>query len=144
MQIDRSPFSVNKLDLKNPVVLIQPEQADTIKGKNVVVGNPRPKNDAGPTPSRKVVIEKLPDGEETITITSGAPRRTATRGRPNDQLRLTTTESGSRLPLTRSRWSDRHPVGQIATIDPSKRHSVMIRPLVGPIRPSSCRTELFG
>jgi hypothetical protein len=29
----------------------------------------RPKNDVGPTPSRKVVMEKLSDGEEAITIT---------------------------------------------------------------------------
>jgi hypothetical protein len=55
--------------LKNPVVLIRPEQADTTKGKNVVIGDPILENDAGPTPSRKVVMEKLLDGEETITIT---------------------------------------------------------------------------
>jgi hypothetical protein len=35
----------------------------------VVVSEPRPENNARLTPSRKVVIEKLPDGEETITIT---------------------------------------------------------------------------
>jgi hypothetical protein len=69
MQIDRSPFSVNKLDLENPAVLIWPEQADTTKGKNVVVNDPRPESDAGPTPSLKVVMEKLPGGEEIITIT---------------------------------------------------------------------------
>jgi hypothetical protein len=49
MQVDQSPFPINKLDLKNPPVLIWSEQADTTKGKNVV-------------------MEKLPDGEETITI----------------------------------------------------------------------------
>jgi hypothetical protein len=69
MQIDRSPFSFNKLDLENPAVLIWLKQADMPKGKNAVIGDPRPKNDAGLTPSRKVVMEKLPDGEETITIT---------------------------------------------------------------------------
>jgi hypothetical protein len=69
MQIDWSPFPVNKLDLENPAILIRLEQDDTRKGKNVVIGDPRPKNDVGLTPSRKVVIEKLPDGEETITIT---------------------------------------------------------------------------
>jgi hypothetical protein len=69
MQIDWSPFLVNKLDLENPAILIRPEQADTTKGKNVVIGDPRPENDAGPTPAHKVEMEKLPDGEETITIT---------------------------------------------------------------------------
>jgi hypothetical protein len=36
----------------------------------VVIGDPRPEEDAKSTPSRKVVMEKLPDGEETITITN--------------------------------------------------------------------------
>jgi hypothetical protein len=39
------------------------------KGKNVVIDDARLENDAGPAPSRKLVMEKLPDGEETITIT---------------------------------------------------------------------------
>jgi hypothetical protein len=69
MQIDRSPFPVNKLDLENPTVQIRPEQADTTKWKNMVVGDPRTENDARPTASRMVVMEKLPNGEETITIT---------------------------------------------------------------------------
>jgi hypothetical protein len=69
MQIDQGPFLVNKLDLENPVVLIRPEQADTTKGTNVVIGDPRPEEDAKLTPSHKVVMEKLPNGKETITIT---------------------------------------------------------------------------
>jgi hypothetical protein len=69
MQTDRSPFPVNKLDLQNLVVLIRPKQADTTKGKNVVIGDPRLEEDAKSTPSCKVVMEKLPDGEEAITIT---------------------------------------------------------------------------
>jgi hypothetical protein len=62
MQIDQSLFPVNKLDLENPTVLIWLEQADTTKGKNVIIGDPRPVEDAKSTPSRKVVMEKLPDG----------------------------------------------------------------------------------
>jgi hypothetical protein len=54
---------------RKPVVLIQPKQADTMKGKNVVIGEPRPKRDAESTPSHKVVVEKLLDGEETIMTT---------------------------------------------------------------------------
>jgi hypothetical protein len=69
MQTDWSPFPVNKLDLQNLVVLIRPKQADTTKGKNVVIGDPRLEEDAKSTPSCKVVMEKLPDGEEAITIT---------------------------------------------------------------------------
>jgi hypothetical protein len=69
MQIDRSLFPFNKLDLENLAVLIRLKQADTTKGKNVVIGDPRPEKNAESIPSRKVVVEKLPDGEETITIT---------------------------------------------------------------------------
>jgi hypothetical protein len=69
MQIDQSLFLINKLDLENPAVLIRLEQADMMKGKNAVIGDPRPLEDVESTPSSKVVMEKLLDGEETITIT---------------------------------------------------------------------------
>jgi hypothetical protein len=69
MQIDRSLFPFNKLDLENPLILIRLEQADMTKGNNVLIGDPRLEEDAKSTPSCKVVMEKLPDGEETITIT---------------------------------------------------------------------------
>jgi hypothetical protein len=69
MQVNWSPFLINNLYLENSAVLIWPEQADTTKGKNVVIGDPRLEEDAKSTPSHKVVMEKLPDGEETITIT---------------------------------------------------------------------------
>jgi hypothetical protein len=69
IKIDWHLFLINKLHLEKPVVLIQPEQAETTKGKNVVIGGPRPKKDGESTPSRRVVMEKLPKGEETITTT---------------------------------------------------------------------------
>jgi hypothetical protein len=120
MQIDLSPFPINKLDLENPAVLILPEQADTTKGKNVVISNPRPESDAGLTPSCKVVMEKVPDGEDTITITIGGSMMAAMIGRPKDRLWLTMTKSESRPPLTRSRWSNHHPAGQTTTVEPHR------------------------
>jgi hypothetical protein len=121
MQIDQSPFPVNKLDLENPAFFIWPEQADTTKGKNVIIGDLRPKEDTKSTPSCKVVMEKLLDGEETITITiMGSTTGSRERGRLKDRLWLTTTESESRPPLTRSRWSDHHPAGQTATLNPHR------------------------
>jgi hypothetical protein len=107
-QIDWSPFLVNKLDLENPAVLIRLVQAYTTKGKNVVIGDPRPEEDAKSTPSHTVVMEKLPIGEETITITIRGSTQTTIRGRSKGQIRLTTTESGSQPPLTRSRQLDHH------------------------------------
>jgi hypothetical protein len=56
MQIDRSPFSVNKLDLENSAVLIWPEQADMTNGKNVVIDDLRLEEDAKSTPSCNVVM----------------------------------------------------------------------------------------
>jgi hypothetical protein len=47
----------------------EPCCSNTAKGKNVVIGDSRPENDARLTPSHKVVMEKHLDGEETITIT---------------------------------------------------------------------------
>jgi hypothetical protein len=40
-----------------------------MKGKNVVIGDPRLEKNVESIPYRIVVVEKLPDGEETITIT---------------------------------------------------------------------------
>jgi hypothetical protein len=54
MQIDWSLFPVNKLDLENPAILIWPKQADTAKGKNVVIDDPRLEGDAKSTQSCKV------------------------------------------------------------------------------------------
>jgi hypothetical protein len=115
MQIDRSPFPVNKLDLENPVVLIRSEQVDTTKGKNVVIGDPRPLKDVESTLSYKVVVEKLPDGEETITITimgstaSSHERKaegsTSARDDGKQKLTVADQEKAVRPPPDRS---DRH------------------------------------
>ena len=42
MQIDQNPFSIHTLELSNPKVLIRPHQAESVKGKNVIVGEERP------------------------------------------------------------------------------------------------------
>jgi hypothetical protein len=59
--------------LENHVVLIWSDQADTTKGKNVVIVDPRPEKDAESTPSRKVVMEKLPMVKRQLQSSSGAP-----------------------------------------------------------------------
>ena len=43
MQVDQNPFPVHThvLELKNPKVLIRPNQAESTKGKNVVIGEER-------------------------------------------------------------------------------------------------------
>jgi len=42
MQIDQTPFPVHMLELNNPKVLVRPSQAESTKGKNVVIGDERP------------------------------------------------------------------------------------------------------
>ena len=42
MQVDQNPFPVHKLELNNPKVLVRPSQAESMKGKNVVIGEERP------------------------------------------------------------------------------------------------------
>jgi hypothetical protein len=41
MQIDKKPFHISTIDLDNSKVLIHPEQVDTTKGKDVIIGNKR-------------------------------------------------------------------------------------------------------
>ena len=50
-------------------MLIRPEQAEGAQGKNVVIGETRPKNVNDKILAREVVLEKAPDGKELIKIT---------------------------------------------------------------------------
>ena len=69
MQIDKAPFPVHTIDLNNAKVLTRPDQAEGAKGKNVVIGEERPKNANGNVLDREVILEKTPDGKESIKIT---------------------------------------------------------------------------
>ena len=57
MQIDQNPFPVHMLELNNPKVLVRPSQAESTKGKNVVIGDERPE---------KKLKQKTPQGEKTL------------------------------------------------------------------------------
>ena len=41
MQIDNNIFPMHTVELQNPKVLIRPSKAESTKGKNVVIGEPR-------------------------------------------------------------------------------------------------------
>ena len=41
IQIDNNPFPVHTVEFQNPKILIRPSQAESTKGKNVVIGEPR-------------------------------------------------------------------------------------------------------
>jgi len=120
MQIDKAPFPVHTLELNNPKVLIWPKQAEGAKGKNVVIGDPRPMYVDSKILAREVVLEKTSDGKETLKIIVKAPRLrgqedSSSSNRPAVQVRPVrpvppTGQTGPTGPTgssDRSDWSDR-------------------------------------
>ena len=71
---DKTSFPVHTIDLDNVKVLIRPEQAEGAKGKNIIIGEPRPKNINDKIQVRKVTMEKIPYGKESLKITVKASR----------------------------------------------------------------------
>ena len=55
-------------------MLIRPEQAEGAKGKNVVIGDPRPINTSDKILAREVIKEKTDDGKDTLKIIVRNPR----------------------------------------------------------------------
>ena len=74
MQVDKASFPAHTIDLDNAKVLIRPEQAEGAKGKNVIIGEPRPKNVNDKILAREVTLEKAPDGKESLKITVKSSR----------------------------------------------------------------------
>ena len=54
---DKASFPVHTIDLDNVKVLIRPEQAEGAKGKNIIIGEPRPKNINDKIQVREVTTE---------------------------------------------------------------------------------------
>ena len=71
--MDKTLFPVHTLELNNPKVLLQPEQAEGAQRKNVVIGDPRPMNANDKILAREVVAEKTPDGKPTLRIFLNGP-----------------------------------------------------------------------
>ena len=73
LKIDKISFPVHTnthtIGLNNAKVLLRPKQAEGAKGKNVVIGETRPKNVDDKILAREVVLEKAPDSKELIKIT---------------------------------------------------------------------------
>ena len=55
-------------------MLIRPEQAEGAKGKNVVIGDPRPMNTSDKILAREVIKEKTDGGKDTLKIIVRNPR----------------------------------------------------------------------
>ena len=74
MQVGEASFPLHTIDLNNAKVFIRPEQAAGAKGKNVIIGEGRPKNVNDKILAREVVLEKTSDGNESLKITLRASR----------------------------------------------------------------------
>jgi len=66
---DKASFPVHTIDLDNVKILILPEQAEGEKGKNVIIGEPRPKNVNDKILAREVTLGKTPNGKDSLKIT---------------------------------------------------------------------------
>ena len=68
MKIDKALIPVHTIDLNNAKVLIQPDQAEGAKGKNVIIGDDRPLIIDNKILAREVIQEKTPDGKKNLRI----------------------------------------------------------------------------
>jgi hypothetical protein len=69
IQVDNDLFPINAIDLQGAKVLLRPEQAETTKGKKVIIGEERPKSCEDKIWSREVMLEKDADGNDVLKIT---------------------------------------------------------------------------
>jgi hypothetical protein len=121
MELDKIPFLVNTIYLQNSKVLIRPEQAETTKAKNVVIGEKRTKITADEKIlSREVVEEKTANGKKSLKIIIKAP---TLRGRPEPRLQSSRQDNPSLC--NQSDWLSRghlapavRPVCRISQADP--------------------------
>nr|AAM19047.1 putative retrotransposon [Oryza sativa Japonica Group] len=58
MKLDHDPFPVNTINFNDKKMLIRPEQAESTKGKGVVIGEPRPKMIVPKKPENRANEEK--------------------------------------------------------------------------------------
>jgi hypothetical protein len=64
--VDNDIFPISTIDLQGAKVLVQPEQAESTKGKNVIIGEERPKSCEDKIWSREVVLEKDADDKDVL------------------------------------------------------------------------------
>jgi hypothetical protein len=69
MQVDNNLFPINAIDLQGAKVLARPKQAESTRGKNVIIGEEMPKSYENKIWSREVALEKVVDGKDILKIT---------------------------------------------------------------------------
>jgi hypothetical protein len=74
---------MNMIDLEGKRILVRPNTADKGKDKEIIIGNTREADGNHKISCRKVVVEKTPDGGETLKVTittSSAGGQAQTKG----------------------------------------------------------------
>ena len=79
MQIDNNPFPMHTIELQNPKVLIRPNQDESTKGKNVIIGEPRSKQ------IKKVAERKSPEASSQNSTLGGCQVCTDRSGDRSDR-----------------------------------------------------------
>jgi hypothetical protein len=74
MQVDNDLFPINVIDIQGAKVLVRPEQAESTKRKNVIIGKERHNNCEYKIWSREVVLEKDAIGKDILKLTVKASR----------------------------------------------------------------------
>jgi hypothetical protein len=69
MQVDTEPFMMNMINFVGKRILVQLNTADKGKDKEISIGNTREADGNHKISCRKVVVEKTPDGGETLKVT---------------------------------------------------------------------------
>ena len=64
LQIDQNPFPVHVLELKNPKVLVWPSQAESTKGKDIIIGEERPEKKVLQNRTSRATAKVLMLGEQ--------------------------------------------------------------------------------
>lgn len=75
MQVDKQPFpmgSINTIDLEGKKVLLRPEQAKSVEGKDVIIGESRVMNKIRNISEREVTVQKSPNGKESLLVTANS------------------------------------------------------------------------
>ena len=71
--MDNNPFPVHAVEIQNPKILIRPNQAESTKEKNVVIGEPR----SGKV--KKVAEKKSPEASSEISTLGGQEQKKGAR-----------------------------------------------------------------
>jgi hypothetical protein len=90
MQVDNDLFPINAIDLQGAKVLVRPDQAELNKGKNVIIGEERPKSCEDKIWSREVLLEKAAHCKNVLKITVKASGLGGGGGKPATRSKIGT------------------------------------------------------